>query len=143
MEFHHPLDFSWYHNPQAPFTSGKGWQKFDGTATSSSSKTWFSCRGLQLHFGQRWIRAGCPLSILCLLLGSFGLGLVTWAGSFGLGCVHPTKWISTTHVAMGFHSSWTFISKYFWVFHRYLQWAFGQLVVMFETIGQVLKYLCK
>ena len=28
----------------------------------------------------------------------------------------------------------------FWVFHKYLQWAFGQLVVMFEIIGQVLKY---
>ena len=47
------------------------------------------------------------------------------------------------HVAMGFHSSWTLISKYFWVFHKYLQWAFGQLVVMFETIGKVSKYFCK
>ena len=42
-----------------------------------------------------------------------------------------------------FHSSWTFISKYFRIFHKYLQWAFGQLVVMFETIGQVSKYFCK
>ena len=115
MEFHHSLDFSWYHSPRALFTSSKGWQKADRTDPSSSSKTWFSCRGLQLYFGQGWTRAGCSLSILCLLLGFFGLGLLTWAGSFRLGCVHPTKWTSTTHVAMSFHSSWTFISKYFWV----------------------------
>ena len=131
MEFHYPLDFSRYHSPRALFTLGRGWQKSDGTAPSSSWKTWFSCRGLQLYFGQGWIRVGFSLSILYLLLGSLGLGLLRWASSFELGCVHPTKWTSTTHVAMGFHSSWTFIRKYFWVFHRYLQWAFGQLVVMF------------
>ena len=54
-------------------------------------------------------------------VGVFSLGLLTWVGL-------------CAHVAMGFHFSWTFISKYFWVFYKYLQWAFGQLVVMFETI---------
>ena len=53
--------------------------------------------------------------------GVFCLGLLTWVGL-------------RAYVVMGFHSSWTFISKYFWVFYKYLQWAFGQLVVMFETI---------
>ena len=62
--------------------------------------------------------------------GVFCLGLLTWAGLWA-------------HVAIGFHSSWTFISKYFWIFHKYLQWAIGQLVVMFETIGQVSKYFYK
>ena len=62
--------------------------------------------------------------------GVFSLDLFTWARL-------------CAHVAMGFHSSWTFISKYFWVFHKYLQWAFEQLVVMFEIIGQVSKYFCK
>ena len=31
--------------------------------------------------------------------GPFDLGLLTWAGSFGPGCVHPTKW--TTDVGHG------------------------------------------
>ena len=62
--------------------------------------------------------------------GVFYLGLLTWVRLYA-------------HVAMGFHSSWTFISKYFWDFHKYLQWALGQLVVMFETIGQVSKCFCK
>ena len=57
-------------------------------------------------------------------VGVFCLGLLTWDRL-------------CAHVVMGFHSSWTFISKYFWIFHKYLQWAFGQLVIMFETIGQV------
>ena len=114
IKFHHPLDFSWYHNLWALFTSGRGWQKVDGTTSSSSSKTWFSCKGLQLYLGQGWTRAGCLSSVLYLLLESFGLGLLMWAGPFGLGCVHPTKSASTTHVAMGFHPPWTFIiSKYF------------------------------
>ena len=63
------------------------------------------------------------------LAGVFCLGLLSWAGL-------------CAHITMGFHSSWTFISKYFWVFHKYLQWAFGQFVVIFETIGQVSKYFC-
>ena len=48
------------------------------------------------------------------------------------------------HIAMGFYSSWTFISKHFFGFlHKYLQWTFGQLVIMFEIIGQVSKHFCK
>ena len=50
------------------------------------------------------------------LAGVFSLELLTWDGL----CAHS---------AIYFHSTWTFISKYFWVFHKYLQWAFGQLVV--------------
>ena len=58
----------------------------------------------------------------------FGVGLLTRAGPFGLGCVHPKRHM----FAMGFHSSRIFVGEYFEFFHRYLQWAFGQLVVMFE-----------
>ena len=59
----------------------------------------------------------CPFSILCLLLGSFGLGLLTKAVSFGPGCVPPTKMdINNTCLPWVFHSSWTFISKYFGFF---------------------------
>ena len=39
--------------------------------------------------------------------------------------------------AMGFYPLWTFVSEKFRFFHRYLQWAFGQLVVLFEILGQV------
>ena len=63
-------------------------------------------------------------------------------------CLHglvPLGWVvrilqnEQQMLAMGFHSSWTFVSTYFWVFYRHSQWAFDQLVVIFETIGQVSK----
>ena len=38
---------------------------------------------------------------------------------------------------MSFYPSWTFVSELFGFFNRYLQWAFGQLIVLFEIIGQV------
>ena len=58
--------------------------------------------------------ADCLFLVICLLLEFFGLGLLMWAGPFGMGYVRPTKWILTTHVVMSFHPSWTFIiSKYF------------------------------
>ena len=50
----------------------------------------------------------------------FGMGLFTWARPFGwavliplfhlgLNTFGPTKWTSMTHIAMGFHPSWTLI----------------------------------
>ena len=42
-------------------------------------------------------------------------------------------------LAMGFHSLWTFVSTYFGFFYKHSQWVFDQLVVIFETIGQVSK----
>ena len=74
-------------------------------------------------------RLGSLVWVSSCLLASY-LCVLTWAGL-------------CAHVALGFHSLWTFISKYFWVFHKYLQWAFEQLVVMFETIKQVSKYFCE
>ena len=118
MKFHHPLDFSWYYKPRVLFTSGREWPKVDGTTSSSSLRTWFSCYTLVRDEQGLF----CLFSILCLLLGSLRLGLFIWASSFGSGCVHPTK--STTNVVMGFPSSWTFISKYSLDFYRYLQWVF-------------------
>ena len=78
-------------------------------------------------------------SISALLVGPHG-PFFAWACSLlheilGFGCVHMLPWAFIPHELL--------FSKYFWVFHKYLQWVFGQLVVMFETIGQVSKYFCK
>ena len=131
IKLHHPLDFSWYHNLWALFTSGRGRQKVDGTTYSLFSKTWLSCRGLYLYLGQGWTRGKLVVYFSSLpLLEFFGSGLLMWAGPFGLGCVHPifepTKWTSMTHIAMGFHPLWTLIiSEHFgfwWIFVMAL-WA--------------------
>ena len=65
------------------------------------------------------------VSCLCFFLGLAHMGWVVCT------CCHGLSFLMD------------FISKYFWVFHKYLQWAFEQLVVMFEIIGQVSKYFCK
>ena len=70
-----------------------------------------------------WVSSYLLVSCLCILLGLAHMGWVVCT------CCH------------GFSFLMDFISKYFWVFHKYLQWAFEQLVVMFETIGQISKIL--
>lgn len=85
MEFHHPLDFSLYDSPWVLFTSGRGWQKTDGTAPSSSLKTWFSCKGLQLFFGlgmnKGWSSTLNPLPLARVFwIGLAYMGWFLWAG---------------------------------------------------------------
>ena len=76
----------------------------------------------------------CPLP----LLEFFELGLLMWAGPFRLGCVLPLFYLGLssfysifgptkmTHIAMGFHPSWTLIiSKYFGVLMNICNGTFG------------------
>ena len=66
MESYHPLNFSWYDSSWALFTLGKGWQKTNRTTPSSSSKAWFSCRGLYLFLwlgmNKGWLPTFKPLA---------------------------------------------------------------------------------
>ena len=83
------------------------------------------------------------------LVHSQRLGSLVWVSScllvsclcFLLGLAHMSWVVCTCCYGLSFLMD--FISKYFWVFHKYLQWAFEQLVVTIETIGQVSKYFCK
>ena len=52
--------------------------------------------------------------------------------SHGLSCARILPWVFIPHGLL-------LVKIFFGFLHKYLQWAFGQLVVMFETIGQVSK----
>ena len=116
MEFHHPLGSSSYNSHWALFMSSREWQKTNVTAPSS-----------------------CPLSLFCLLLVPFGSSLLTWAGL----CASYKMDINNTCLLWAFIPHGLSLVDTFVFFHRYLQWAFRQLVVIFETIGQASKCSCK
>ena len=115
IEFHHPLDFSWYDSPWALFTSTRGWQKIDGTTPNSSSKAWFSCRGSLVVFWLRmnkgWLPTFNPLAgdLFGLELFSISILLVgphrpfyAWACSLLHEILGPTKWALKTCFGVSF-----------------------------------------
>ena len=78
-------------------------------------------------------------SILALLVGPYG-PFFAWTCSLlheilEFGYVHMLPWAFIPYGLL--------LVNIFGFFHKYLQWAFGQLVVIFKTIEQVSKYFCK
>ena len=120
MEFHHPLGSSSYNSHWALFMSSREWQKTNVTAPSS-----------------------CPLSLLSLV-GAFWIELANlgWFLWTGLRASYKMD-INNTCLPWAFIPHGLSLVDTFVFFHRYLQWAFRQLVVIFETIGQASKCSCK
>ena len=141
MEFHHPLGSSSYNSPWALFMSSREWQKTNVTAPSSSSKAWFSCRGLQLPFRLGMNKGWLSTLTLLSLVGTFWIGLayLGWFLQARL-CASYKMDINNTCLSRAFipHGLSLVDTLVF-----FLQWAFGQLVVIFETIRQASKCSCK